>query len=223
MSLLPGRSRQGVVGVACQRADPHRLPLDKALRRSGGALQGFRQQTRGFTRLPLKVLPGTAPLCRGASPATSPSQSEGSGQIAGPVRDACPAQARALSPLLAPRRLASAPQEQRIRTSMHRIGYLSRGRSPPLRDGEGAVLHPFPGERSESLTRSRRLSGRFIRITCQVTGKNASSMTLFTPSTSWRHLWHKRRKRRPLQAKPATGQVVPRGAFTVPGGTTMAR
>jgi hypothetical protein len=36
---------------------------------------------------------------------------------------------------------------------MHKIGYLSRGRSPPLSDEEGTVLHPFPGERSESLTR----------------------------------------------------------------------
>jgi hypothetical protein len=147
------RTRQGAQGrggVNLPPAGPHRLPLDAALRRSGGALQGFHQQTRGFTRLPLTVLPGTAPLCRGASPATSPSQSEGSGQIAGPVRDACPAQARALSPLLAPRRFMSAPQEQRTSTYMHNIGKyvkcpLPLGCAPSLMEGEGRGCIPTRG------------------------------------------------------------------------------
>ena len=97
------------------------------------------------------MLPGTAPLCKGASPATSPSQSEGSGQIAGPVRAACPAPARALSPLLAPRRLMSAPQEQRTSTYMHIIGTYVK-----------CPLLPLPWRERDSVAQQRRERGEYF-------------------------------------------------------------
>ena len=162
MSLLPGRSRQRVEGCSLPESRPTPPPARTSSRRSGGALQGVHQQTRGFTRLPLRVLPGTAPLCRGASPATSPSQAEGSGQIARCRGSTSLLRRRAMHRPPAPRRLASAPQEQRTSTYMHIIGRYVKG---PLQSTCARPSPPDlgstrdPGERDSAFGSTARHAG----------------------------------------------------------------